>query len=133
MKALREINSLILKTAPQHLVKDVAPSTHAELLAQPTLVIWSGGQDSTIYQDKRVNEAFRALHDALHLKTGLDFSIQEEIELGRIQANLYSGLMADLVYCEVALQAKYFLKNGIFVSDQVEFTLMNLKAMGWKI
>lgn len=125
------INNLILNTAPRHTVADRAPSTVGELFSQPTLVVWSGASDNTIFKDPIVNYAFRALHDQLHLKTRIGFTPAEEIELGRIQANQYTGLMADLVYVEVAKQAEYYLKNGIFVPDQVEFTKLELKKMGY--
>ncbi len=128
---IREINNLILKTAPNHSVRDVAPNSYSDLLAQPTLVVWSGQSDNTIFGDRRVNWAFRALHDALHLKTGIGFSPLEEVELGRIQASQYSGLMADLVYIEVAGQAEYYMQTGQFVQDQVLFTLNALKGLNY--
>lgn len=129
------INNLILKQASklQYTVASKAPSTVEELFQAPTLVIWSGASDNTIFGDAVVNYAFRALHDSLHLKTKIGFSPAEEVELGRIQANQYTGLMADLVYCEVAEQARYYLRNGIFVSDQVAFTKLYLSKLGWKI
>lgn len=129
----REINNLILLTAPKHTVADVAPATFETLVNQPSLVVWSGESHHTIFSDARVNWAFRALHDAMHLKTGIIFSPDAEIELGRIQANQYSGLMADLVYIEVAGQAEHYLKTGRFVSDQVAFTTRQLKTLGYKL
>lgn len=129
----REFNNLILNTAPRHLVKDVAPSTERELFGNiGQLVVWSGASDATIWNDSRVNYAFRALHDALHLKTGIGFTPKEEIELGRIQANQYSGLFADLVYIEVAGQAEHFLKTGQFVENQIQFTLDALKKLNYE-
>jgi hypothetical protein len=110
----------------------VAPNSALDLFTGPSLVVWSGASEHTIFGDARVNWAFRALHDALHLKTGLGFSPEEEIELGRIQANQYSGLMADLVYIEVAKQAEYYLKSGLFVTDQVLFDLSELTKLGWE-
>lgn len=128
----RAINNLILSTAPKHEVRNVAPSTELELFNSPkTLVIWSGASENTIFNDNRVNWAFRALHDQLHIVTGIGFSPEAEIELGRIQANRYTGLMADLVYIETAGQAKHYLKTGQFVTDQAEFTLNALKRMGY--
>lgn len=126
----REINNLILKTAPRHLVSNIAPNSALDLFTSPSLVVWSGASEHTIFGDARVNWAFRALHDALHLNTGLGFSPEEEIELGRIQANQYTGLMADLVYIEVAKQAEYYLKSGLFVTDQVLFDLSELTKLG---
>lgn len=132
---IREVNSLILKQASKltYRVSDVAPNTFAELLQAPSLVIWSGASDHTIFQDARVNWAFRALHDQLHIETGLDFSPEFEIELGRIQAARYTGFMSDLVYIETAGQAEYYMKHGKFVLDQVEFTLNELRLKGWKV
>lgn len=126
---VNEFKNLILKQATKvrYTVKDLAPSTELDLFNNPSLVIWSGASNHTIWNDPAVNWAFRALHDHLHLKTSMDFTPQSEIELGRIQANQYSGLLADLVYIEVSKQAEYYLNNGVFVSNQVEFTLNQLK------
>ncbi len=129
----REFNNLILKQAGhKYIVADQAPNSEVELFNGPkTLVVWSGASDGTIWADKRVNWAFRALHDRLHLKTRLNFNPKTEIELGRIQANQYTGLLADLIYIESAGQADYYLKNGVFVSDQLTFTLDELKKLGY--
>lgn len=123
-----ELSSLIMRQASKliYTVSDKAPSDESALFNSPSLVVWSGASDNTVWGSPRVNWAFRALHDALHLKTGLGFSPVEEIELGRIQASQYSGLMADLVYIEVAGQAEHYLKTGQFVVDQVEFTMRQL-------
>lgn len=129
----REINNKILLTAPRFTVSNVAPSTFADLKRQPSLVIWSGESDHTIFGDNRVNWAFRALHDSLHIQTGIGFSPAEEMALGRIQAARYDGLMADLIYIEVAGQAEHYLKTGRFVSNQVEFAVNSLRKLGYKI
>lgn len=126
-------NNLILKEASKlrYIVKDVAPSTEAGLFNCGELVVWSGESDKTIFQDAQVNWAFRALHDTLHLITGLGFSPEEEILLGKIQAGIYArecnASMADLVYCEVSLQAEYFKTTGTFVPDQIAFTKTHWK------
>lgn len=127
-----EFKHLILNTAPRHTVKAIAPSTYTDLINSPSLIIWDGASEHTIWADKRVNWAFRALHDQLHLETRIGFSPLEEIHIGRIQASQYesySSYLADLVYIETAGQAEYFLKNGIFVQDQVEFTKVSLKTI----
>lgn len=135
MSKITVFNNLILLEASKlsYTVKDVAPSTENELFSTTGLVVWSGASDNTIFGDARVNWAFRALHDALHLKTGIGFDPLMEVELGRIQASKYTGLLADLVYCEVAEQAKHYLTTGVFVQDQVAFTLNYLKGIGYKI
>jgi len=118
----------------QYRVADLAPNSFQDLKASSGLVIWSGESDKTIWNDKSVNWAFRALHDALHLKTGIGFSPADEIELGRIQAAQYdSRLMQDLVYIEVSGQAEHYLKTGRFVSDQIEFTCIELRKLGYSL
>lgn len=130
-----ELRQTILREASRirYTVKDTAPSDIRSVLGQGELVIWSGESSRTIWNDAAVNHAFRAIHDALHIQTGLGFTVPEEIELGRIQAARYSGLMADLVWLEVAGQAMEYLKTGQFVKDQVNFTLNALKGMGYKV
>lgn len=131
-EAIKYINQVILKQASKvsYSIADIAPDTEKSLFNVSSLVVWSGASDNTIFQDASVNWAFRALHDALHLKTGLGFSHAEEIELGRIQASQFdSTLLQDLVYCEISLQAKYHLETGLFVQDQVEFTVNKIKVL----
>jgi len=127
------INSSILK-ASKHLkytVSTNAPSSYASLIQCPSLVIWNGESDQTIFNDSSVNYAFRAIHDQAHKTYRINFNPINEIELGRIQASLFnSDLLRELVYCEIAEQAKYYLKNGVFVPDQKSFTLSYLTSKG---
>lgn len=131
---IREINSAILREASRlrFTVKDSAPSDIQSVLNQGELVVWSGASDRTIFGDASVNHAFRAIHDEMHRATRLGFIVSDEIELGRIQAAKYSGLLADLVWIEVSKQAEYFLNNGVFIQDQIAFTNNELKKIGWK-
>lgn len=127
--ALRYLNQSMLDLARplRYTVKDEAPSTETALFSTPSLVVWSGASDNTIYQDAAVNYAFRAVHDKMHLETGLGFSVDHEIELGRIQASrMSSDFLAELIYCEIAGQALYYKQTGSFVPDQVAFTLKYL-------
>lgn len=132
---LTQFNQLILNQASKldYIVKDTAPNDIQSVLGHSQLVIWSGQSDNTIWQDAKVNHAFRALHDALHIESRLGFTPLEEIELGRIQASKYSGLLADLVYCEVSKQAEHYLKHGTFLVDQVGFTLNYLRQLGHNV
>lgn len=129
---IRYINNEVLRQSKnlRYTIKEIAPSTIQDLRNESSLVIWSGASDATIYQDASVNYAFRAIHDALHLKTGLDFSPKHEIEMGRIQASKQSSsLMSELFYTEIARQAEYYLINGVFVQDQVNFTKQYIKGL----
>lgn len=132
---IHTVNSRIMRDASKldYIVKADAPNRVQDLKSTRQLVVWSGASDYTVFADPTVNWAFRALHDALHIQSGLGFTIPEEIELGRIQASLYDGLLADLVYLEVSGQAEYFARHGEFVTDQVSFTLNGLRSLGYKI
>jgi hypothetical protein len=130
------VNSTILKQASQlrFQVADLAPSTFNEVASAGTLTVWSGGSDSTIFDDAKVNWAFRAIHDALHIATRLGFTVAEEVELARIHAaKQSSGLMADLIWIEVALQAKHLEATKSFISDQRSFTFEKLKQLGYQL
>ncbi len=130
------INNEITKQAKGlvYLVKDIAPSTTIDLFNSTSLIIWSGASELTIYQDASINYMFRALHDSMHIKTGLDFSIKSEIELGKIQASKQtSDLMRELFYSEIVGQALYFEKNNKFIDNQVQFTLDYLYGTGFKV
>lgn len=132
-KAIQYINSEFLNMARglNYSVADFAPGTENDLFNSTGLVIWSGASENTVYDCPKVNHAFRALHDAKHLETGLGFNPEQEIEMGRIQAaemaSQCKSLMADLFYCEIAEQARHFQENGEFVTDQVAFTKKYLK------
>lgn len=132
---IQYINQTILHEASKisYIVSDIAPNNEIELFNQgSTITVWSGGSDNTIFGDARVNYAFRALHDALHIKTRLGFTHAEEYQLGKLQASQYdSDLMSTLVYCEVVCQAKYHETTGLFVVNQVEFTNDYMKSKGY--
>lgn len=114
----------------QYVVADLAPSDEKSLFERAKtqgLIIWSGASDSTVFNDSSVNHAFRALHDNLHLKTGLGFSPAEEIRLGALQSSLSPcPYIAEIIRIEVAEQAAYYLSNGIFVVDQIDFMRQKL-------
>lgn len=136
---IKYINNTILHEASKikYSVAEIAPDTFESLINSSSLVVWSGASDQTVFQDETVNWALRALHDKCHLETKLNFTPDQEIELGRIQANKYARqgqqLIADLIYIEVAEQAAYYKTHGRFLDDQVEFTLNKLKNLGYTL
>jgi hypothetical protein len=117
-------------------VADVAPDTFQGIAGRATagLVVWSGASERTIFGDPAVNWGFRALHDALHLQTGIGFDPAAEIEIGRIQAGEIARVAGDkiatLVWLETAGQAEHYLRSGGFVADQIEWTRAQLARLG---
>lgn len=132
------INNKIIRSSRDlsYQVSDFAPSTFQDLKNESSLVIWSGASDNTIFQDKTVNWASRALHDTQHLVTGLNFDPMQEIELGRVQAASFGAkcdqLMADLIYVQIAEQTKYYVSNRDFVPNDFDFTMNHLIKLGYK-
>lgn len=125
-----EINKVPVAFEP----REFAPMNEVELFNEPTLKIWTGSSGGTIWLDEKTNWKFRAIHDLCHLETRLDFSVQHEIELGKIQAAHFASqcksLLADVVYCEIAGQAEHYLRTGQFVENQLQFTVNWLKETG---
>jgi hypothetical protein len=124
------LNERILELAPKHIVSAYAPDTFETLSRNiGGLVVWDGGSDNTIYGDAKVNWAFRAWHDSLHLKLNADFSLEGETRVALEQARILGGYHAEIVLAEVIGQAEYFAKHGEFPTNQVEFIKSYLKGI----
>lgn len=118
------LNHALLKRAERigYTVSDFAPSDEKALFNEASLVIWSGASENTIFADSRVNWAFRAIHDNCHLKSGLGFTVDDELTLGHYQASLEScPYLKAITECEIGAQALYYKQNGVFVPNQLAF------------
>jgi hypothetical protein len=127
-----ELNSKIIKLAPKFEAKDFAPDTFQKLkeCSISGLVVWAGASDQTIYGDAKVNYAFRAWHDALHLKLNAPFTDQGERIVALEQARLIGAdKLGDIIMGEVVGQAEYFAKTGQFPVNQYEFIVNYLKGL----
>lgn len=129
-----EFNNKLIKLAPKHLVSDIAPDTFGKLVSQASsgsrLVVWSGGSDQTIYGDSKVNYAFRAWHDQLHLKLNAPFTLEGETIVATEQCRLISSTqMAQLIMAEVIGQVEHVLKTGEFPVNQIDFIRNYIKGL----
>lgn len=129
-----ELNRKILGFANKlrYTVKSYAPETFQELKASKTgsLIVYDGASENTVYGDPKVNHAFRAWHDALHLSLNADFTSEGEYRVGIEQARLIdSDIMARIILAEVNGQVEYFERHGCFPANQLQFTLnyVNIK------
>lgn len=103
---------------------DIAPATFGELFSQGrTLTVWSGASDNTIWGEPSLNYKFRAWHDSLHIRTGLDFSVKAELELTRLSLSYFDGNLAEVIRAEVGGQVEHFERFGTFPTDQVAFVI----------
>lgn len=124
----RDLNRLILELAPRHIARAQAPSTFAELMRSPDLVVWDGASDATIYGDARVNHAFRAWHDACHIAGGFEFTLAGEMLACEMQCRQVlqryprvHGRILAMIRAEVIGQAEHFAATGLFPEDQIAF------------
>jgi hypothetical protein len=126
-----ELNHKLLKLAPKFTPAIIAPDTFESLARASVggLVVYSGASDSTIYGDAKVNWAFRAWHDSLHLKLGADFTLIGELRVGLEQARILGGSYGDIVMAEVKGQIDYYNLHGSFPLNQIEFVLSYLKGV----
>jgi hypothetical protein len=129
-----EFNRVILELAPRHEARAFAPSTLAELRAcaaertSAGLIVWSGESARTIYADARVNFAFRAWHDAEHVRGGHAFDLTGERATADAQARAVLAAYPSaprawlaLLDAEVNGQAEHFARFGEFPVNQVAF------------
>lgn len=118
---------------------DLGSMTDADMLrfyhATGRILVWSGGSDSTIFGDARVNWHFRAWHDFCHIKSGVCnrvhgalgcFEPVAEYAVADWQSRGLSDTLARIVQIEVSGQAKNYATTGGFLPDQIAFTLGEL-------
>lgn len=99
------------------------------------ILVWSGGSDMTIYQDAKVNHAFRAWHDYLHVTMQATFTKAGEAnvctkhnrQIDLYLSHLYNAAtrqrMKRLMDIEINQQVAELYRTGSFVHDQYQFTL----------
>src|SRR6266404_5349587 len=113
-----EFNRRILSLAPPFQASDYAPSSLESLKEQSlgSLVVWSGASEGTIYGDAKVNHAFRAWHDSLHLKLNATFTPSRSGDGGhtsttfvRTSGRIYVPPLKLLKYDQGAPPAKTYL------------------------
>lgn len=139
IEGIMELERLALKLAPAFTVSSLAPDTWEKTQASfetDKLIVWSGASDATIYSTAVANWYFRAWHDSIHLKYGFDFSLHGEARTCERQiaqawqhcSRENRKLMSDLLEIEIVEQARLAVYQGIFVSNQKQFTIEQLKA-----
>ena len=132
MTGLSHLNQAIVALAPPFGARDDAPGNWKELTVTRNFItrpVWAGGSSLTIFQDARVNHAFRAWHDATHLKLDADFTRAGEARTCEAQIiALYTrypsapAWIADLLRVEILGQFDYAAEHGSFPDDQLTFT-----------
>lgn len=131
---MRQFCQGILSLAPKHFATARAPdlgaNNHwAEIPHDARgMLVFDGASENTIYGDPRVNHAFRAWHDACHIRARAGFDLAGEMRTcDRQIAEFYAAFpsapkeIADLLRAEIIGQAEYFAVTGAFPVNQKAF------------
>jgi hypothetical protein len=136
---VKTFKQAILDTAAHMLpfgydVSDDAPQSFEQLNALLTsggrMCVWSGGSTNTIYEDAKVNYAFRAWHDLCHWWGAFPFTVDGEIETCEMQCRQLVHFYGDndvtrswcaVLRAEVIGQAEYFERHKRFPDNQTAF------------
>jgi hypothetical protein len=132
------VRALASLHAPGWIASDNAPDTYAGAIeamnTQGRVVVWTGASGGTIFDDQETNWAFRAWHDATHIRHALPFTPEGEAATAYVQA---ADLVAEygddtdvvemvaLLFCEVIGQVAHVTKTGAFPADQMAFARRN--------
>lgn len=124
--------------APGWISSDDAPAEYGDLAARFArdgfVTVWTGASEGTVFDDPETNWAFRAWHDAAHIRHALPFTLEGEVAAAYVQAADIVGeygdggdsvAMVSLLLCEVIGQAKWFARHGAFPADQMAFARAN--------
>lgn len=102
-----------------------APDDFASLMSSKgsELRIWSGFVGGVVYGEEKLHQSVRAWHDHNHIRHELDFSVEQEIELARIQAAMWndSDVLSLAIWIDYGEQTKYRGKEGDFPTDAEKF------------
>lgn len=103
------------------------------------VLVWSGASDKSIFGDPRVNHAFRAWHDYVHITRQLPFTQagehdvmlaqQRHVKALRLRPQAEQACLA-LLECEIDDQIQALIDTGAFIDDQVQFTINQLNRKG---
>ena len=108
----------------------VAPDTYEGLREDVRehagrITVWDGGSERTVYGDPEVNHAFRAWHDATHLRHRWDFTLAGERNVATNQRMVAFAdgrtRLAQVLFADVYGQALYYARHSAFPEDQIAF------------
>lgn len=96
--------------------------------------------EQTIFENPEVNWDFRAWHDWCHLWLDAGFDREGETKAAELQKRMLDlsfpshpklEFWKTLIDIEVVGQLEYYLQNGAFVSNQIEFAHEQLRQRGY--
>lgn len=114
--------------APQSLGDLIRWTGHGNLPGIDPLPVSGDFCEHTIWSRRSINYAFRAWHDALHIRHNLGFDFDSEIQVARIHQSKLTGQLGvferdakRLLWADTAGQSLYFERWGEFPVNQRHF------------
>jgi len=104
----------------------------AEMAARGRITVYSESSDSTVFDCREVNQAFRAWHDWCHLVLDAPFNLEGETRACREQERHIFARYGDgdtgqelaaLLRAEVIGQAKYYQLHKRYIQNQRAFAV----------
>lgn len=130
------LEGFILAAAPKHHVsaraferwEDLQAWGRTHTLGIDSLPVSGAASDASIYSKPRINVAFRAWHDSLHLVLQTDFSYAGEMLTADAHQRALTGQLGcfeaeakALLWADTAGQTMYHRTHGDFPADQAAF------------
>ena len=92
LKLSKETEQFILDSAPKHIAKEDSPNNYEDVKKEAEkgiYVVFSGGYEDTIFSSRKVQYAYRAGHDSIHLTFDWGFDRECEIKVACMQQALF--------------------------------------------
>lgn len=120
MKLRHKTQLTILKLAPNHIASLESPTTYEAVKQQAesgVYHVFSGGSTDTIFSSRKVQYAYRAWHDSIHIENEIDFSMESELQVAKLQEEiaLSNGVNprdAMLLRYDLECHIKYYYAKG---------------------
>ena len=134
-QARLELSNYVLRTAPRHHTAADAPNTWQALLdwhratcndTMRSLPVYDGASERTVYVTPAANHAFRAWHDATHIRLNADFTyagekLTAERQTSEAKEHGISELAQLMLWYDTYGQVELFQQRGGFAANQLAF------------
>lgn len=131
MKSLRlkpETETLLLTLAPPHFASANSPTTYETVRQQAqtgTYHVFNGGSTDTIFSSRKVQYAYRAWHDSIHMSREIPFDMDSELLVAKLQEEIALENGADprdamMLRYDLECHIKYYYAKGEHPDKQLE-------------
>jgi hypothetical protein len=128
MKLQQETEQILLSLAPKHFASEDSPNTYDAVREQAqtgTYHVFSGGSLDTIFSGRKAQYAYRAWHDSIHMANEIDFEMDSELKVARLQEEyaLKAGVNpqdAKMLRYDLECHIRYYYAKGEHPERQLD-------------